>query len=178
MRQQAEVHNTFQDLHNSSDDTKAKFSNCFIFIQSNSQFKNMLKRAYQGRTQDFLSAGANSVFVRFRTNIATRNSPAKSDTMLEKKHLVFPAGATAPSAPPLCTALHTSIESSIRHVNRQVQEIKGCSALQIQFYSPNSSCHPSSCLLAVLAIVFSKQFTYLFLVKQVKCSAIFLPTTS
>ena len=52
-----------------------------------------------------MSAGANSVFVRFRTNIATRNSPAKSDTMLEKKHLVFLAGATAPFAPPLCTAL-------------------------------------------------------------------------
>ena len=61
---------------------------------------------FQGRTQDFLSAGANSVFVRFRTNIATRNSPAKSDTMLEKKHLVFLAGATAPFAPPLCTALY------------------------------------------------------------------------
>ena len=37
-----------------------------------------------------------SVFLRFRTNIATRNSPANSDTMLEKKkHLVFLAGATA-----------------------------------------------------------------------------------
>ena len=46
MRQQAEVHNTLQDLHNSSDDTKAKFNNCFIFIQSNSQYKNMLKCAY------------------------------------------------------------------------------------------------------------------------------------
>ena len=51
------------------------------------------------------------VFVRFRTNIATRNSPAKSDTMLEKKHLVFLAGATAPFAPPLCTALEVWTEA-------------------------------------------------------------------
>ena len=28
--------------------------------------------------------------------------------MLEKKHLVFLAGATAPFAPPLCTALQSS----------------------------------------------------------------------
>ena len=29
--------------------------------------------------------------------------------MLEKKHLVFLAGATAPFAPPLCTALDTTL---------------------------------------------------------------------
>ena len=44
---------------------------------------------------------------RFRANIATRISPAKSNTMLEKKkkkkHLVFLTGATA--LPPLCAAL-------------------------------------------------------------------------
>ena len=59
----------------------------------------------------FFVCGGNSVFVRFRTNIATRNSPAKSDTMLEKKHLVFLAGATAPFAPPLCTALSSEVPS-------------------------------------------------------------------
>ena len=37
---------------------------------------------------------------RFLTNIATRSSPTKSNTMLEKKHLVFLAGATAPPCPP------------------------------------------------------------------------------
>ena len=37
--------------------------------------------------------------LRFRTNISTRNSPTKSNTMLEKK-LVSLAGATAPLMPP------------------------------------------------------------------------------
>jgi len=36
--------------------------------------------------------------------MSTKNSPTKSNTMLEKK-LVFLAGATAPPAPTLCTAL-------------------------------------------------------------------------
>ena len=54
----------------------------------------------QGRTLDFLSAGANSAHpqspvYRIRTNMATRNSPAKPNTMLDERHLVFPAGATA-----------------------------------------------------------------------------------
>ena len=33
--------------------------------------------------------------------------------MLEKKHLVFLAGATAPFAPPLCTALRAIIPDAL-----------------------------------------------------------------
>ena len=39
------VDNTLRDLHNSSDDTKAEFSNVLLFIQNNSQFKEKLKHA-------------------------------------------------------------------------------------------------------------------------------------
>ena len=42
-RPQAEADNTLRDLHNSSYDTKTEFINCFIFIQNNSQFKNIAK---------------------------------------------------------------------------------------------------------------------------------------
>ena len=42
-RPSASVDNTLRDLHNSSYDTKAEFINCFIFIQNNSQFKNIAK---------------------------------------------------------------------------------------------------------------------------------------
>ena len=41
--------------------------------------------------------------------------------------------------------------SSIVHVYRQVQEIKGCSVLQM--FSKLSRCHPSSCLLVVLLCI-------------------------
>ena len=40
-----------------------------------------------------------SIFVWFRSSIATRNSSANSNTMLEKKNWVFLARAAAPSAP-------------------------------------------------------------------------------
>ena len=40
----AELDNTFRDLHNSSYDMKAEFNNIVsLFIQNNSQFKNMAK---------------------------------------------------------------------------------------------------------------------------------------
>ena len=41
--------------------------------------------------------------------------------------------------------------SSIVHVYQQVQEIKGCSVLQM--FSKLSRCHPSSCLLVVLLCI-------------------------
>ena len=37
------IDNTLRDLYNSSYDTKAEFSNCFIIHQNNSQFKNKAK---------------------------------------------------------------------------------------------------------------------------------------
>ena len=45
-RLQAEADNTLQDLYNSSYDTKAKFNNIIVllFIQNNSQFKNIAKK--------------------------------------------------------------------------------------------------------------------------------------
>ena len=42
-RPQAEVDNTLRDLHNSSYDTKAESNNFFLFIQNNSQFKDIAK---------------------------------------------------------------------------------------------------------------------------------------
>ena len=45
-----------------------------------------------------------SIFLCFWTNIATRNSSANSNTMLEKNS-VFLAGAAAPIPPALCTVL-------------------------------------------------------------------------
>ena len=42
-RLSAEVDNILRDLHSSSYDTKAKSNNFFIFIQNNSQFKNIAK---------------------------------------------------------------------------------------------------------------------------------------
>ena len=42
--------------------------------------------------------------------------------MLEKKHLVFLAGATAPSAPPLCTALTAVVNTHIRSVRPYARE--------------------------------------------------------
>ena len=45
-RLQAEADNTLRDLYNSSYDTKAKFNNIIVllFIQNNSQFKNIAKK--------------------------------------------------------------------------------------------------------------------------------------
>ena len=45
----AKADNTLQDLHNSSDRTKAECNNCLLFIQNNLQFKNELKLAYLDR---------------------------------------------------------------------------------------------------------------------------------
>ena len=42
-RPQAEVDNTLRDLHNSSYDTKAESNKFFLFIQNNSQFKDIAK---------------------------------------------------------------------------------------------------------------------------------------
>ena len=45
----AKADNTLQDLHNSSDRTKAECNNCFIVRSNNFQFKNELKLAYLDR---------------------------------------------------------------------------------------------------------------------------------
>ena len=42
-RPKAEEDNTLRDLHNSSHPTKAEFINSLLFIQNNSQFKNIAK---------------------------------------------------------------------------------------------------------------------------------------
>ena len=58
---------------------------------------------WQGRTQDFLSAGANSTNLHRDLPYTDRVS---SQTLCQKKKKVFLAGATThPSVPPLCTAL-------------------------------------------------------------------------
>ena len=51
---EAEADNTLRDLHNSSDDTKAEFNNCFIIHSkySISSLKTWLKHAYLHRSID------------------------------------------------------------------------------------------------------------------------------
>ena len=39
----AEADNTLRDLHNSSDDTKAEFNNCFIVHSKSFQFRKKVK---------------------------------------------------------------------------------------------------------------------------------------
>jgi len=62
--------------------------------------------------------------IQTETNIATRNTPAKSNTMLEKKTFGFPGGGNRPPPPasPLCTALR-----------RKKKERKNSQSLYVQF---------------------------------------------
>ena len=54
-----DIEHTLPGLHNSSNDAKAEFNNCLLFIQNNSYFTNKLKHAYLHRSTSIacLSAG-------------------------------------------------------------------------------------------------------------------------
>ena len=45
-----DIEHTLPGLHNSSNDAKAEFNNCLLFIQNNSYFTNKLKHAYLHRS--------------------------------------------------------------------------------------------------------------------------------
>ena len=44
--------------------------------------------------------------------------------MLEKKHLVFLAGATAPFAPPLCTALQVLSQNVSQQQHKDIVQVR------------------------------------------------------
>ena len=72
-----DIEHTLPGLHNSSNDAKAEFNNCLIFIQNNSYFTNKLKHAYLHRSTSIACLSASlgeKGFCKYSSNSRCRPS--------------------------------------------------------------------------------------------------------